>query len=83
MDNGVEVYSIDDNTRMSVLKQIHACWLIGLYDYLRNKFNEANRNTIGEMKNKDNTIRKGFETAGIVEALNTELEPEDPSQDID
>ena len=68
VDNGVEVYSIDVNTRMSVLKQIHAFWLIGLYDYLRNK---------------DNTIRKGFETAGIVEALNTELEPEDPFQDID
>ena len=68
VDNGVEVYPIDVNTKMSVLKLIHACWLIGLYDYLRNK---------------DNTIRKGFETAGIVEALNTELEPEDPFQDID
>ena len=68
VDSGVEVYSIDVNTKMSVLKPIHARWLIGLYDYLRNR---------------DSTIRKGFEIAGIVEALSTELEPEDPLVDID
>ena len=66
VDNSMEVYSIDVNTKMSVLKPIHAHWLIGLYDYMY-------------LRNKDNTIRKGFETAG----LNTELEPEDPFQDID
>ena len=33
-DNSMEVYSIDVNT-----KPVHARWLIGLYDYLRNKDN--------------------------------------------
>ena len=34
VDNSMEVYSIDVNTKMSVLKPIHAHWLIGLYDYM-------------------------------------------------
>jgi len=50
------------------LKPIHANWLIGLYDYLCN--------------NQD-VIRKGFEEAGINEALSIELEPEDPFHDLD
>ena len=50
------------------MKPVHAKWLIGLYDYLRNS---------REM------IMKGFDMAGIINALKGELEPEDPSNDLD
>ena len=53
--------------QLSILKPIHARWLISLYDYLR---------TQQEM------IKKGFETAGICEALEIELESEDPFEDL-
>ena len=33
----VEVYSVEIKTILSVLKPVHARWLIGLYDYLRNQ----------------------------------------------
>ena len=47
-------YSIDVNTKLSVMKPIHARWLVGLYDHLQNK---------------PEVIRKGFEMAGIVAAV--------------
>lgn len=46
---------------------IHARWLVCLYNYLRN--------------NPD-VVRKGFEMAGIVEAVTKVLEPEDPFEDL-
>ena len=49
------------------MKPIHAPWLVGLYDHLRNK---------------PEVIRKGFEMAGIAEAVTKELEPEDPFEDL-
>ena len=51
------------------MKPIHARWLIGLYDYLRN--------------NSD-SHKKGFKLAGIDEALDAEfeIEPEDPFHDL-
>ena len=57
----------DVNTKLSVMKPIHARWLVGLYDHLQNK---------------PEVIRKGFEMAGIVEAVTRELEPEDPFEDL-
>ena len=62
-----DVYSIDNSTRLSVIKPIHARWLAGLYDNIRNK---------------PDVIRKGFEMTGIVEAVNKEFEPEDPFEDL-
>ena len=67
VNEGVDVYSIDISTKLSVMKPIHARWLAGLYDHIRNK---------------PDLIRKGFEMAGIVEAINKELEPEDPFEDL-
>ena len=67
VDKGIDVYSIDVNTKLSVMKPIHAHWLVGLYDHLRNK---------------PEVIRKGFEMAGIVEAVTKELVPEDPFEDL-
>ena len=49
------------------MKPIHARWLVGLYDHLRNK---------------PEVIRKGFGKAGIVEAVTKELEPEDAIEDL-
>ena len=49
------------------MKPIKARWLVGLYDHLRNK---------------PEVTRKGFEMAGIVEAVTKELEPEDPFEDL-
>ena len=67
VNEGVDVYSIDVSTKLSVMKPIHARWVAGLYDHIRNK---------------PDMIRKGFEMAGIVEAINKELEPEDPFEDL-
>ena len=58
VDKGIDVYSIDVNTKLSVMKPIYARWLVGLYDHLRNK---------------PEVIRKGYEMAGIVEAATKEL----------
>ena len=56
------------NTTLSVMKPIHARWIIGLYDHLRNS---------------QEVIIKGFETAGISEAIRLELDPDDPFSDLD
>ena len=68
MQAGTDVYSINVKTNLSIIKPIHAQWVIGLYDYLRNK---------------TDLIIKGFEIAGITEAINCDLEPEDPFTDLD
>ena len=68
MQAGTDVYSINVKTNLSIIKPIHAQWVIGLYDYLRNK---------------TDLIIKGFEIAGITEAINFDLEPEDPFTDLD
>ena len=67
VDKGIDVYSIHVNTTLSVMKPIHAHWLVGLYDHLQNK---------------PEVIRKEFEMAGIVEVVTKELEPEDPFEDL-
>lgn len=67
VDKGVDIHSIDVSTKLSVMKPIHARWLVGLYDYLLNK---------------PHVVRKGFEMAGIVKAVTKELEPEDPFEDL-
>ena len=36
MDNGKDVYEVDVDTRLSRMKPVHARWVIGLYDKLRN-----------------------------------------------
>lgn len=68
LDQGIEVYEINVPLKLSILKPIHGRWLLGLYDHLRN-----NR----EM------IVKGFESAGITEAITQELLNEDPFADLD
>ena len=67
LQNGENVYEVDVKLQLSILKPLHARWIISLYDYLRNQH---------EM------IIKGFEMAGICEALDAELEAEDPYNDL-
>ena len=68
LNSGIDVYSAEVSGKLSTIKPLHAHWLIGLYDHRRNN---------------PNMIKKGFELAGINDALTTELEPEDPFQDQD
>ena len=68
LDEGIEVYEINVPLKLSILKPIHGRWLLGLYDHLRN--------------NKE-IIMKGFESAGITEAVTQELPNEDPFADLD
>ena len=67
LNSGLDIYKVDISTKLSVMKPTHARWLIGLYDYLRNKH---------EM------ILKGFEMAGLTEALEIELPSENPYDDL-
>ena len=65
---GANVYDIEVKLVLSVLKPIHARWLISLYDHLRN--------------NCSDSIKKGFRIAGIDDILLEELEAEDPFADL-
>ena len=65
---GKDIHGVDVKTTLTILKPIHANWIIGLYDYLRN--------------NSD-CIKSSFEQAGINEALLIDLEPEDPFYDLE
>ena len=68
LDEGTEVYEINIPLKLSILKPIHERWLLGLYDHLWN--------------NKE-IIIKGFEGAGITEAVTQELPDEDLFIDLD
>ena len=65
---GVDVYSIEIKTTLSVLKAVHARSLIGLYDHFRNQ---------------SDLIQKGFGVLGIAAAIASNIEPEDPFLDLD
>ena len=65
LDKGTEV---DIPLKLSVLRPIHGCWLLGLYDHLQNT-NEL--------------IINGFESARMTEAVTQELPDEDPLVDLD
>ena len=68
IDSGSSVYDVNVPLKLSIIKPIHARWLLGLYDHLRNS---------------SETIIKGFEMAGIKDALAIELPSEDPFADLD
>ena len=68
LSNGVEIYDVKIETGLTVKKPIHAKWIIGLYGHLRNSMEWTG---------------KGFKQAGITDAIDMELEPEDPFIDLD
>ena len=64
-------YDIEVDLRMSVIKPLHAGWLVALYDYLTGA--EGRR-----------SIFKGWEKAGVKEIVNSDkpLPPVDPFEEI-
>jgi len=56
IDSGSSVYDVNEPLKLSIIKPIHAKWLLDLYDHLVNSFA---------------SIIKGFEMAGIKDALAT------------
>ena len=62
-DNQVKV-----DLTLTAMKPIHAKWVIGLYDYLRNE---------------TDSIKKSFSKAGITAAIYEEIEGADPFSDLD
>ena len=68
IEAGKNVYAVDVSLRLSVMKRIHANWIPGLYDYLRNM---------------TSTIIKGVDISGNSEGLTIEIEDEGPFRDLD
>ena len=68
LENGTNVYDAQVPLKLSIIKPILVKWLLGLYDHLRNS-SEA--------------IIKGFEMAGIKEALEMEFPSENLFADLD
>ena len=68
VNNGKSIYDIEVTLKFSILKPLHANWVIGLYDYLRNK---------------QHISCNSFKESGINEALTMYLDPEDPFADLD
>ena len=66
LEDGTNVYDVQVPWKLSIIKPIHAKWLFGLYDHLRNS---------------SETIIKGFEMAGIKDTLEIEFPSEDPFAD--
>ena len=73
LDNGVQLEDIDVKLRLSVLKPLHAKWLLDAYNYLSTEAGQK-------------IIENGWKAAGITEALSkglSGLEPLDPFHSID
>ena len=68
LEDRTNVYDVQVPFKLSIIKPIHAKWLLGLYEHLRNS-SEA--------------IIKGFEMAGIKEAPEMEFPSEDSFADLD
>ena len=66
-NEGSDVYAIDVNLNLSVMKPIHARWLIRFYDY---------------MQNQVNLIKQSFYMAGIYDAITMLLPEKDPFIDL-
>ena len=71
LDSGTSFEDIEVDLRMSVIKPLHAGWLVALYDYLTGA--EGRR-----------SIFKGWEKAGVKEIVNSDkpLPPVDPFEEI-
>ena len=65
---GLDIHEIRVDTTLTVMKLIHAQWIIGLYDRLRNDVE---------------LTKKVFKEAGITSAIEVEIEPADPFKDLD
>ena len=68
LDKGQDIHEVKVDTTLTVMKSIHAQWIIGLYDRLRNDVE---------------LTKKSFKEAGITSAIEEEIEPVDPFKDLD
>ena len=68
LDKGQDIHEVKVDTTLTVMKSIHAQWIIGLYDRLRNDVE---------------LTEKSFKEAGITSAVEGEIELVDPFEDLD
>ena len=68
LDKGQDIHEVKVDTALIVMKHIHAQWIIGLYDRL---------------KNDVELTKKSFKEARITSAIEEEIEPVDPFKDLD
>ena len=70
LDSGVPLDDVDVDMRLSVLKPIHATWLVSMFNHLSSSEGRI-------------SIAKGWKKAGISEVIvGKELPPEDPFEDL-
>ena len=67
-DKGQDIHEVKVNTMLTVMKPIHAQWIIGLYNRLRNDVE---------------LTEKSFKEVGITLTIKQEIEPVDPFKDSD
>ena len=72
MQSGTTTDEIEVDLRLSVLKPLHARWMVSLYNHLTNREGKG-------------YVTKGWEKAGVAGVVNSEtaLHPEDPFEEID
>lgn len=67
LKEGVSAHNVKIDLTLTHMKPIHAMWLIGLYDHLRNQ---------------EEVIVNSFAKAGIDEALTMDMPDDDPFSDL-
>ena len=67
VEKGTDVYYVTTETKLSVIKPLHASWLISFYD---------------QMQNNHEMIIKAFQMVGITPIPETETPDEDPFKNI-
>ena len=72
LDSGVVLDDVDVDLRLSVLKPIHATWLVSMYNHLSSSEGRQ-------------SIAKGWKKAGVTNVVSgsKKLPPKDPFQDLD
>ena len=68
LDKGQDIHEVKVDTTLTVMKLFHAQWIISLYDRWRNDVE---------------LTKKSFKEAGITSAIEEEIEPVDPFNDLD
>ena len=71
-DSGVVLDGVDVDLRLSVLKPIHATWIVSMYNHLSSSEGRQ-------------SIAKGWKKAGVTDVVSgsKKLPPEDPFEDLD
>ena len=72
LDLGVVLDDVDVDLRLSVLKPIHATWIVSMYNHLSSSEGRQ-------------SIAKGWKKAGVTDVVSgsKKLPPEDPFEDLD